>query len=141
MLTVSTVLIIDDDPDGCEPIASYLAKAGHEVRQVTSGREALDAVMGQVPDAVLLDVLMPDMDGIAVLKVIRSYLQWAAVPIAILTAYPEDPRLWHVSRYGVTHVFTKSKVNLDELLWWVEQQPRRVSQPDEPLGPSPNAGL
>jgi CheY-like chemotaxis protein len=138
---VSTVLIIDDDPDGCEPVASYLAKAGHEVRCVTSGRDALDAVMGQVPDAVLLDVLMPDMDGIAVLKVIRSYLQWAAVPIAILTAYPEDPRLWHVSRYGVTHVFTKSKVNLDELLWWVEQQPRRVSPPSEQPGPSPHHGL
>ena len=138
---MSTVLIIDDDPDGCEPVASYLAKAGHSVRRVSSGREALDAVMDLVPDAVLLDMLMPDMDGIAVLKVIRSYLQWSAVPVAIFTAYPEDPRLWHVSRYGVTHVFTKSKVNLDELLWWVEQQPRRVSPQSTDSASPPHAEL
>jgi CheY-like chemotaxis protein len=113
------VLIIDDDPDGCEVVAAYLAKAGHDVRCVANGRAALAALGERVPDAILLDVRMPTMDGLELLGVIRSYLRWSVVPIALLTAYPEDPRLWSVAEHGVTKVFTKSAVRLDELLEWV----------------------
>src|SRR3954468_22562515 len=95
--TVAKILVVDDDADGREALVTYLAKGGHSVVGAASGREALDALekmTGDVPDLVLLDIRMPGMDGFAVLKVLRSYLRWAAVPVAILTAYPEDPRLW-----------------------------------------------
>lgn len=117
---MSHVLIIDDEPDGCDAVATYLARAGHAVRCVPDGPAALTALGERIPDAIFLDVLMPDMDGIALLQVIRSYLRWATVPIAMLTAYPEDPRLWHVAEHGVTHVFAKTRVSLGELLEWVE---------------------
>jgi CheY-like chemotaxis protein len=129
---LSHVLIIDDEPDGCEAVAGYLARAGHTVHCVPNGRKALAALGENVPDAIFLDVLMPDMDGLALLDVIRSYLRWATVPIAMLTAYPEDPRLWHVAEHGVTRVFAKSKVNLDELREWVERQPQRAPPPPGP---------
>jgi len=128
---MSRVLIVDDEPDGCAAVAGYLAKSGHEVRCVANGRAALAALGESVPDAILLDVRMPDQDGIALLAVIRSYLRWSNVPIAFLTAYPEDPRLWHVAEHGVTRCFVKSKVNLDELREWVEHAvPRAPSSPD-----------
>jgi CheY-like chemotaxis protein len=97
--------------------------------------------MEQVPDAILLDVQMPDMDGFATLEAIRSYLRWATIPVAILTAYPEDPRLWHVVQHGVTHVFTKSRVSLDELLQWVNDQAGRAFPPPGSVPPAPQAGV
>lgn len=126
---MSDVLIIDDDPEGCEAVAAYLTKGGHAVRCVTSGSEALAYLMERVPQAIFLDVLMPGMDGLATLETMRAYLRWATVPIAVLTAYPEDPRLWRLVEHGVTRVFTKSKVNLDELLEWVDEQAGKAPPP------------
>ena len=139
---MASVLIVDDEPDGCEVVAAYLGKAGHEVACVPDGRAALAALIEKVPDAIVLDLLMPGMDGFAVLEAIRSYLRWATIPVAILTAYPEDPRLWHVAQYGVTHVFVKSKVKLDSLLEWVNEREGRASPPPQEFGPSgPQAGV
>ena len=135
---LSHVLIIDDEPDGCEAVAGCLARAGHSVRCVPNGRAALSALGDRIPDAILMDVLMPDMDGIALLQVIRSYLRWATVPVAMLTAYPEDPRLWRLAEHDVTRVFHKSKVNLDELLAWVDEQTGKALPPGTD-GPSPGA--
>lgn len=129
---VADVLVIDDEPEGCEAVAAYLTKAGHTVRCVPNGQAALLALGERVPDAIFLDVRMPGMDGLALVQVIRSYLRWASVPVAFLTAYPEDPRLWHVAEHGVTRVFAKSKVHLDELLEWVTDQAGRAAPP---LGP------
>ena len=135
---MSHVLIIDDEPDGCEAVAAYLTKAGHTVRCVRNGSEALCALGEQMPGAILLDVLMPGMDGLALLGVIRSYLRWATVPVAMLTAFPEDPRLWRLAEHGVTRVFAKSRVNLDELLAWVVEA-ERAAHLRSPDGPSPGA--
>ena len=138
---MATVLIIDDNADSRAAVAVFLEKAGHVVRRADNGRVALEAVHDDVPDAVLLDVRMPQMDGIAVLEALRSYLRWATVPVAIFTAYPEDPRLWHVDKRGVARVFVKSRVSLDELLAWVERCAVRalLSMADPPPSAQPRA--
>ena len=113
---MADVLIVDDDGDSRELVARLLARNGHAVRCVPGGREALRALLAGTPDFIVLDVLMPGMDGITLLEVIRSYLKWVSVPVAILTAYPEEPRLGPVAALGVTHVFAKSKFELGDLL-------------------------
>jgi CheY-like chemotaxis protein len=125
MSVVADVLIIDDDTDSCEAVAGYLNKSGHASRCVPNGREALKALVSQVPDFIVLDLLMPEMDGIALLDVIRSYLRWSFVPVAILTAYPEDARLARIKELGVTRVFAKSRFNLRDLLECVNEHARR----------------
>jgi CheY-like chemotaxis protein len=80
---------------------------------------------------------MPDMDGLAVVNVLRSYLRWSMIPVAILTAYPEDPRLWHVGEKGVERVFPKSKIDLADVLAWVDRRTLRTP-PDMP--PTAQAG-
>ena len=135
---MAEILIIDDEPEGREVVAACLSKAGHTVWCVPNGREGLAAMGERLPDAILLDVRMPGMDGLAVLEVIRSYLRWATVPVAFLTAYPEDPRLRNIAKHRVTRVFVKSKTNLDELLEWVNEQAGRAVPPPEagpPLAP------
>jgi CheY-like chemotaxis protein len=136
------VLIIDDEPDGCEVVRTYLTRAGHTVRCAGGGREALAELMANVPDAILLDLLMPKMDGFEVLETIRAYVRWATVPVAVLTAYPEDPRLWHVGGQGVNQVFAKSKVKLDAILNWVNDQAGKAPPPRgwEPP-PAPQGGV
>ena len=135
-----TVLIIDDDRDSREALAGCLAKAGYTVRSAASGRDAIDALGDATPDAIFLDVRMPGIDGLAVLQVLRSYLRWATVPVAVLTAYPEDPRLWHVDALGVRRIFAKSRASMDELLAWVADSAGRAAPPPAPNVP-PTHGL
>ncbi|HZN64122.1 MAG TPA: response regulator [Tepidisphaeraceae bacterium] len=126
---MADVLIIDDDPDNCEVITRFLTRAGHSARSAPNGRRALSALVARVPDFIVLDVLMPGLDGIDLLDVIRSYLRWTLVPVAILTAFPEDPRLSRAAELGVTRVFTKSAFELNDLLACVNEHAGRSSEP------------
>jgi CheY-like chemotaxis protein len=131
--TVANVLIIDDDGDSGEAVATYLSKAGHAARVAPNGREALPGLSDQLPDAILLDVRMPVMDGVALLEVLRSYLRWSTVPVALFTAYGEDPRLKQAASMGVSRVFHKSKTDLSEVLAWVEASvPKPAPPTDQP---------
>lgn len=118
---MADVLIIDDDPDSAEAVARYLNKAGHSARWAANGRDALSALVTRVPAFIVLDLLMPKVDGIELLRVVRSYLKWTYIPVAILTAYPEDRRLNEAAELGVTRVFAKAKFNLADLVACVNE--------------------
>jgi CheY-like chemotaxis protein len=135
---MANVLIIDDDADSCEVARIYLTKSGHSVKCVPNGPAALSALGEAVPDFIVLDLLMPGMDGIALLGVIRSYLRWSTIPVVILTAYPEDPRLGRVVDLGVTRIFSKSNLDLAELLEYINR--RATPPPAAPGKPSPSMG-
>lgn len=77
------VLIVDDDENICEVINMYLSSAGYETRKCHNGREACVAFNEFKPELVLLDVMIPGIDGIEVLKWIRRNSQ---IPIIMLTA-------------------------------------------------------
>ena len=113
---MANVLIVDDDADSCDSLSRFLTKSGHQARCVSNGPAALAALASEVPDFIVLDVRMPGMDGITLLQVIRSYLRWSSVPVAIMTAYAEDSRLQRVGDLGVCCVFSKAQFTLDELL-------------------------
>ena len=130
------MLIIDDDKDSRDALAGFLAKRGHIVRCASDGAEALASLGEGAPDAVVLDVRIPGMDGIAILAVMRSYLKWATVPVALFTAYPDDPRLWHVDQAGVSRVFAKAKSDLMDVVQWVEQQSVGAGSLDSGTGQS-----
>src|SRR5678809_1324369 len=93
----------------------YLTKMGHSVRCAPDGQRAMVAISGTMPDFILVDIRMPVMDGVALVHVIRSYLRWGNIPIAVVTAYPEDPRLQHLVELGVRRVFRKSEFTFDVL--------------------------
>jgi CheY-like chemotaxis protein len=115
------VLIIDDDADNCELVARALGRAGHAAQCVPGYREAMKSLVAATPDLIILDVLMPEMDGITLLEVIRSSPRWGFVPVVILTAYPEDPRLEVIAALGVNHVFAKADYELNDLVRHVGQ--------------------
>ena len=80
------VLVVDDEPDAVELIAFNLKGAGMEVITAADGAEALKKAAQQSPDLIVLDVMLPEVDGLEVCKVLRRDAKTSAVPILMLTA-------------------------------------------------------
>uniref|UniRef100_UPI0035E3FCA7 response regulator n=1 Tax=Thermomonospora cellulosilytica TaxID=1411118 RepID=UPI0035E3FCA7 len=81
------ILVVDDDPTVADVVMRYLVRDGHRVRCVTDGREALAAARAEPPDLVVLDLMLPGMNG---LEVCRRLREESAVPIVMLTALGEE---------------------------------------------------
>ena len=84
------VLIVDDDPDIVRLVSYNLSHSGYEVQIATSGREALDLVQKQPPDLIVLDVMLPDVDGLEVCRTLRLQAPSRRIPILMLTARGEE---------------------------------------------------
>jgi DNA-binding response OmpR family regulator len=86
------ILVVDDDPDVRETIAGILDRAGYNAKVVSDGQEALDQISRETPSVVILDIIMPEMDGIEVCRQIRADPFLGKIPILFLTAKgrPED---------------------------------------------------
>lgn len=78
--------VIDDDPQSIQVLGHILKKKGYKVMSSLSGAEALEQLLGSVPDLILLDVIMPEMDGYQVCKKIKDNPQWANIPVIFITA-------------------------------------------------------
>ena len=66
------VLVVEDDPDIAELVARYLDKAGYVTTRVSSGRDALDAVRTKPPELIVLDRMLPHVDGLEVCRLLRA---------------------------------------------------------------------
>ncbi|MCR9075912.1 MAG: response regulator, partial [bacterium] len=79
-----TVLVVDDEPDLVELIAYNLQQQGHTVLTACNGAEALEQAKSRQPDLIVLDVMMPELNGIEVARRLRSRTETASVPIIML---------------------------------------------------------
>ncbi|MFN5318970.1 MAG: response regulator transcription factor [Bacteroidia bacterium] len=84
------ILLVDDEPDILEFISYNLNKEGFEVFTSTNGRDAIKIAAKEKPDLIILDVMMPDLDGIETCRIIRETADLKSVLIAFLTARNED---------------------------------------------------
>src|SRR4051812_24320221 len=82
---MARIMIVDDSEDSRDSLAVIFRRLGHEVICVPNGREALSSVLDRLPDVIVLDLLMPDMDGPSFLEVIRSYLRIQSLPVVVVT--------------------------------------------------------
>ena len=106
------ILLVDDEADILEFIRYNLEKEGYEVFTASNGREAIETALRVVPHLILLDVMMPEMDGIECTKKIREI---SDVPIIVLTAKSEDEDEIEALELGVNDFITKP-FNLEVLL-------------------------
>ncbi|MEA2661898.1 MAG: hypothetical protein QOH08_1470 [Chloroflexota bacterium] len=79
------VLVVDDDRDLCDLLSDFLAEEGYDVTRAYAGQDAIDSARRDVPDAVLLDLLLPDVSGVAVGHALRAAMNTAEVPIVIIS--------------------------------------------------------
>ncbi len=84
------ILVVDDEPDLLELVSFNLSKHGYDVQCVTSGEAALDAVRKDPPDALVLDLMLPGVDGLEVCRQIKGDSGTRAIPILMLTARGEE---------------------------------------------------
>src|SRR5207237_8922143 len=80
------ILVVDDDPGALDVVSDTLSSAGYTPHAVSSGQVALE-LLSRVPiNAILLDLLMPEMDGFEVLRAIKQHPQWDNIPVFVVTA-------------------------------------------------------
>ena len=82
-----SILSVDDERDVTELLRFHFTKAGYEVFTASSGREAIETIRCRRPDLVLLDLMLPDIDGFGVCEILRRNAATAAIPIIILRAW------------------------------------------------------
>jgi two-component system alkaline phosphatase synthesis response regulator PhoP len=104
---VARILVAEDDPKQAELIRRYAAAEGHDVTVVTDGRAAVDEVRRRVPDLLVLDVMMPRLDGLDVCRILRAEQATEALPILMLTARASEDDLLLGLDLGADDYLTK----------------------------------
>ena len=87
---MSSILVVEDDPDIAQLLAHYLENAGHAVAHLSSGAEVMPSLRRAPADLVILDLMLPGMDGLLVCQAMRADPSMAAIPIIMLTARGEE---------------------------------------------------
>ena len=101
----ANILIVDDTPENLRLLSNMLAAAGYKIRAVTSGARALTAIAASLPDLVLLDIMMPEMNGYQVCQRLKDNEQTRDIPIIFLSALDEtEDKLRAFSVGGVDYV-------------------------------------
>jgi DNA-binding response OmpR family regulator len=106
---MALVLVVDDEPDIVELIRVNLEVAGHRVATARDGSEALDAVRREPPDAMFLDVMLPEVDGWAVLEELKAGADYdlSAIPVFMVTARAEPEQRLRGGVEGALRYITK----------------------------------
>ncbi len=123
------VLVVDDEPRMIHVIRLNLEHDGFEVVEATSGSEALEALRDRLPELILLDVMMPDMDGFETLQLIREI---STVPVIMLTAKGEEDDRIRGLELGADDYITKP-FSPREMVSRVRAVIRRTETPGPPV--------
>src|SRR4051812_26206278 len=86
----SRILVVEDDPDIAHLVARYLDRSGFTTEVAATGRDALTAIAARPPDLLVLDLMLPQVDGLEVCRAVRSSKVTAAMPIIMLTARADE---------------------------------------------------
>jgi CheY-like chemotaxis protein len=95
---VPRILVVDDNPDVRETVTAVLEAEGYRVECAENGAQALVALHHGIPNAVLLDLIMPVMSGWELLQIVREDERWSKIPIIVLSAVRSPEGLPHLSK-------------------------------------------
>jgi CheY-like chemotaxis protein/two-component sensor histidine kinase len=128
-MTVPLIFVIDDEPDNFDVIETFLSDADYQLNYAASGQEALMLLNTFSPDLILLDVMMPGLDGIEVCQQLKASSQWQAIPIIMVTALTSKEDLSRCLEAGADDFISKP-VNRFELRARVKSMLRIKQQYD-----------
>lgn len=106
-MTKSRVLVVDDDPRLLQIVAMYLAIEGYDVITAHNGVDGLAEISSNRPDLVILDVMMPGMDGLEACRRIRGNPDTADIPVLMFSALSGDDDIERARTAGATNMISK----------------------------------
>lgn len=126
---MTKIMIVDDEKDFVHIITTMLKKEGYEVMEAYNGKECLDKLRTEKPDLILLDIMMPGIDGYDICKIIKGDEKTRSITVAMFTVKTDDADKiksleesladWHISK----------PIDKEELInmvkWLLETPPRR----------------
>ena len=115
------ILIVDDEKPLANMLASHLREEGYETMTANNGQEALEKIKESVPNLILLDILMPVMDGVAFLEKLRLEASFRQMPVIMMTNKEEKDDFKKANDLGVSFYFIKSNTSLKVLDEWIKQ--------------------
>ena len=120
-----TVLVVEDSPASREVVMRILRRQGYAVEGAADAFEALLAIRRRQPDLVLLDIMMPGMDGITLLAMLHDEPATRELPVILLTALSDETRRERARELGAKEFLVKTRFSYDELLGQVEKHVRQ----------------
>ncbi len=132
----STILVVDDDPATREILRRTLEGEGWRVCEAENGREALEALAEHTPQLILLDLMMPVMDGFEFIEEYRRHEEWHRIPVVVVTA--RDPSAGEKRRLegSVVRILQKGSYEQERLLEEIKTQVELQLHPPEPESPN-----
>ena len=118
----NTIMVVDDDPDIVTVLTIMLEQNEYNVRHAYSGMQLFSGLEGQKPDLIVLDLMMPHMDGFEVLERLKANQETSSIPVILLTAQDEFENIMSGYKKGadyyITKPFTKSQLvnSIDAIL-------------------------
>lgn len=110
------ILIVEDEAYIRDPYVEVLEKAGYQVSVAEDGEQALDKMSTKTYDLILLDVMLPKMDALEVMKQLDQKHALPKAPILILTNLANDPAIKELMKFGATYYLLKVDVNPGQLV-------------------------
>lgn len=123
MLETKKILVVEDDPAMREIVSNKLQSSGFNVLQAQDGREALDVFNSQKPDLILLDLMLPEVDGFTVLETIRKSQDPAvsSTPVIVLSNLWSDKDILRAKDLLVQEYLVKAYFTTEEILTKINQ--------------------
>jgi len=131
---MSRILIVEDLVSGREAMAKLLQREGFEVAGARNGAEALARLKEGGIDLVLLDHMMPEVDGLTFLSGIRRFPKWKNLPVIMFTGLKDRNHLLKAQTLGVKDYLVKSEYTMQDLVALVRKHTQATPAPDAPLG-------
>ena len=117
-----TILICEDEIPMLETLSNKFRNEGFAIVEAQNGEEGLNQAFANKPDLILLDIIMPKMDGLELMKKIRDDKWGADVPIVMLTNLSDAEKVSEAAKYGVYDFLVKTDWRLDDIVSLVKEK-------------------
>ncbi len=127
------IWVVDDQPDVSRAMVALLRQAGHRGTAFLSGESALAQLQSDIPVLMILDVMMPGLDGFDVLRAVRDDPRTAKLPVIMFSAVSDPSRIAHAIARGATDYWVKASFDFSQLDTKINEHIADISsQPPKP---------
>ena len=135
-MSLPLVMLVDDVDVERAATRRVLQRAGYATVEAADGLDALAVLDGSRPDLILLDMSMPDLDGLALLQFLRADARWRAIPVVVVTGFDDADVLTEARASGACEHLLKSEASASSLLDAVERHVGWQNKPGRARGPA-----